>query len=97
VTGSLAGALTGSVNHAAAFGTLPATGALRPAWLLLAFPAFGALVLLLGGKRTNAWGHLLGCAMSLASFLYGVIIFVAMLGYPASQRSREVQVYTWIP
>src|SRR5262245_3428308 len=70
---------------------------MRPAWLLLAFPAFGAIVLLLGGKRTHAWGHLLGCAMSLASFVYGVIIFATMLGYPASQRSREVQVYTWIP
>ena len=35
--------------------------------------------------------------MSLASFVYGVIIFATMLGYPASQRSREVQVYTWIP
>ncbi len=28
-------------------------------WLLVAFPALGALVLLVGGNRTNAWGHVL--------------------------------------
>lgn len=65
-------------------GTLPAVGAAHAAWLLLAFPAFGAAVLLLGGKRTNAWGHWLGVTMSLASFGYGVVLFVQMLGRPAS-------------
>ncbi len=77
--------------------TLPAVGVQHYAWLLLAFPAFGATVLLLGGKRTNAWGHLLGVAMSLAAFCYGVVCLTAMLGYPAAQRSRDDQVYTWIP
>ncbi|HEX9528030.1 MAG TPA: proton-conducting transporter membrane subunit, partial [Streptosporangiaceae bacterium] len=76
---------------------MPAVGVQRLAWLLLAFPTAGAVVLLLGGRRTNAWGHLLGCAMSLAAFGYGVIAFAAMVSYPAGQRSREVQVYTWIP
>jgi NADH-quinone oxidoreductase subunit L len=77
--------------------TLPASGVQHVAWLLLAFPSAGAAVLLIGGKRTNAWGHLLGCAMPIAAFVYGAIAFAAMLGYPASQRSREIQVYTWIP
>ena len=94
MTGSLAGTLAGP---GAAVATLPATGVADLAWLLLAFPAAGAAILLLGGKRTNAWGHLLGCATSLAAFVYGVIAFFAMLGYPASQRSREVRVYDWIP
>ena len=31
-----------------------------PVWLLIALPLLGAAVLLLGGKATNAWGHLLG-------------------------------------
>ncbi len=78
-------------------GTLPAVGAAHAAWLLLAFPAFGAAVLLLGGKRTNAWGHWLGVTMSLASFGYGVVLFVQMLGRPASQRSLDDHVFTWIP
>jgi NADH-quinone oxidoreductase subunit L len=76
---------------------VPAVGAAHAAWLLLAFPSFGAAVLLLGGKRTNAWGHLLGVTMSLASFVYGVVLFVQMLGRPAGQRAMDDHVYTWIP
>jgi NADH-quinone oxidoreductase subunit L len=75
---------------------LPAVGAQRAAWLLLVFPLFGAVVLLLGGKRTDRWGHLLGVAMPLASFVYAAIAFAQMLGYPDDQRSREVQLYNWI-
>jgi NADH-quinone oxidoreductase subunit L len=75
---------------------LPAVGAQRAAWLLLVFPLFGAAVLLLGGKRTDRWGHLLGVAMPLASFVYAAIAFAQMLGYAGDQRSREVQVYNWI-
>src|SRR5215469_6539495 len=77
--------------------TLAATGALRFSWLLLAFPVFGAAVLLLGGRRTDKWGHLLGCAMSLASFVYGVIAFFTLLSYPAAERSRDLHMYSWIP
>jgi len=76
--------------------TLPAVGVQRAAWLLLVFPLAGAAVLLLGGRRTNKWGHIVGVAMPLAAFVYGVIAFAAMLGYPAGQRSRELTLYTWI-
>ena len=72
---------------------VPAVGAAHAAWLLLAFPSFGAAVLLLGGKRTNAWGHLLGVTMSLASFVYGVVLFVQMLGRHADQRAMDDHVY----
>ena len=47
--------------------TLAATGVLRASWLLIAFPVFGAAVLLIGGRFTDKWGHLLGVLMSLAS------------------------------
>src|SRR5499425_1410305 len=77
--------------------TLAATGVLRASWLLLAFPVFGAAVLLIGGRRTDRWGHLLGCAMSLAAFVYGVIAFFTLLGYPAAERSRDLHMYSWIP
>ena len=33
-----------------------------PLVIVLVLPAIGAAVLLLGGRRTDAWGHLLGCA-----------------------------------
>jgi NADH-quinone oxidoreductase subunit L len=75
---------------------LAATGAQSAAWLLIAFPLAGAALLLLGGRRTNRIGHLVGVAMPLASFVYGVIIFLAMLGYPSSQRSRGLTLFTWI-
>ena len=31
-------------------------------WLLVALPAAGAAILLFGGRRTDRWGHWLGCA-----------------------------------
>jgi len=93
VTGSLAVARSAAA-HAEA--TLPAIGALRAAWLLLVFPLIGAVVLLLGGKRTDRWGHLLGVAMTLAAFAYALIAFAAMLGYPDYQRSRDVNLFSWI-
>ena len=31
-------------------------------WLLVAIPAVSAAILLLGGKATDKWGHLLGTA-----------------------------------
>src|SRR6266700_8173079 len=77
--------------------TLAATGVLRASWLLLAFPVFGAAVLLIGGRRTDKWGHLLGVTMSLASFAYGVIAYVALLGYSAPDRSRDLRMFSWIP
>jgi NADH-quinone oxidoreductase subunit L len=75
--------------------TVAATGALKLSWLLLAFPLFGAVVLLVGGRRTNRWGHLLGVAMPVAAFVYGVIAFFTLLG--TSQRSQDVHLYSWIP
>jgi NADH-quinone oxidoreductase subunit L len=77
--------------------TLAATGVLRASWLLLAFPVFGAAVLLLGGRRTDKWGHLLGVTMSLASFVYGVIAFFTLLSYPSADRSRDLHMFSWIP
>jgi NADH-quinone oxidoreductase subunit L len=103
MTGSVHSAL---VSHALGAATLSsqaqpltplhATGVEDYAWLLLAFPLFGAAVLLLGGKRTNPWGHLLGVAMPVLAFGYGVAIFVQMLGYPAAERVRELTIYQWI-
>jgi NADH-quinone oxidoreductase subunit L len=93
VTGSLAAA---HVAAAHVEGTIPAVGVQRAAWLLLVFPLIGAVVLLLGGKRANRWGHLLGVAMPLAAFAYAIIAFAAMLGYPADQRSRDLNLYPWI-
>ncbi len=93
MTGSVAG---GRAPSAAVMTTLQAVGVQRAAWLLLALPLAGAVILLLGGKRANAWGHLVGVAMPVAAFGYGVAAFIAMLGYPAGQRARDMTLFTWI-
>jgi NADH-quinone oxidoreductase subunit L len=90
--------LTGTADAhalAATFTTVPAAGALRLSWLLLVFPLVGATVLLVGGRRTNRWGHLFGVAMPVAAFVYGVIAFFSLLG--DTNRSQDVHLYSWIP
>jgi NADH-quinone oxidoreductase subunit L len=74
--------------------TVAATGALKLSWLLLVFPLFGAVVLLLGGRRTNSWGHLLGAVMPVASFVYGVIAFFTLLG--DTQREQDRHLFSYI-
>ncbi len=75
-----------------------AGGALqRGAWLLVAVPLLSAAVLLLGGRRTNRWGHLLGAAVPVLLFGYGLLLFFDVRGLPTSQRSRTLHLYEWIP
>ncbi|MGH3402237.1 MAG: NADH-quinone oxidoreductase subunit L [Streptosporangiaceae bacterium] len=74
-----------------------ATGVSSAAWLLLALPLAGAVILLLGGKRTNSWGHLVGVATPILAFIYGAVAFFSMLSYPAgAQRSRDLHLFQWI-
>jgi NADH-quinone oxidoreductase subunit L len=52
---------------------VPATGLLSASWLLIALPLIGAAVLLLGGRRTDRWGHLLGTATVVVAFLIALV------------------------
>jgi NADH-quinone oxidoreductase subunit L len=75
-----------------------ATGAFKLTFLLVLLPALGAAVLLLGGKRTNSWGHLLGCAMPIGSFVIAVIEFFALIGRDGGQnRQLDQHLFTWVP
>jgi NADH-quinone oxidoreductase subunit L len=64
---------------------------------LLALPLISAAVLLIGGRRTNAWGHLLGCAAVLASFAWGAKLFVDLLGRSAEHRFIGETLFSWVP
>ena len=86
-----------ATNLAAGAEVSGATGLGQYAWLLLALPAFGAAVLLIGGRRTNPWGHLLGCATVLLAFVYGAALFFSSLGQDAASRTRELHLFSWIP
>src|SRR4051795_10608184 len=75
---------------------LPATGLLASSWLLIALPLLGAAVLLLGGRRTDRWGHLLGTATVALSFVLGLLCTVQLAGLEESGRSVGVDLFTFI-
>lgn len=64
-------------------------------WLLVAFPVVGALALFLGGRRTNAWGHLLGVVMPLGSFALAVALLVQMMSLPVQDRIVTLDLWDW--
>src|SRR6478752_2021369 len=68
-----------------------------PVWLTIALPLAGAAILLLGGRRTNGWGHLLGTAASLGSFVVGALLFTDMLGRADEHRTINETLFSWVP
>ncbi len=74
-----------------------AGGVIGVSWLMIAFPLLGAFILLVFNRYTNRWGHLLGVAMSLASFVVAVLAFVELLGLGEDQRRQAVRLYEFIP
>ena len=74
----------------------PASGVFSLIWLIIALPLAGAAILLLGGKRTNAWGHWLAIAMVWGAFALGATMFFTMLGEPEESRGVQQTLYTWI-
>jgi NADH-quinone oxidoreductase subunit L len=66
-------------------------------WLLVALPLAGAAILLFGGRRTDAWGHWLGCAAALGAFGVGVTLLSDLLGRPGDDRVIHQKMFTWIP
>ena len=73
---------------------LPADGLLAASWLLIALPLAGAAVLLLGGRRTDRWGHLLGTATVVASFVIGLLCTFQLAGL--DEKSVDVDLFTFI-
>ncbi len=73
-----------------------ATGVFALTWLLVGLPLLGAAVLLLGGRRTDRWGHWLGVLMSGGSFVVAVLIFFGMLGRSAEDRTITQHLFDWI-
>jgi NADH-quinone oxidoreductase subunit L len=66
-------------------------------FLLPALPLAGAVILLLGGKYTDKWGHLLGIAAALASFVVAAIGFFEMLGRANAERAIHTNLFSWVP
>jgi NADH-quinone oxidoreductase subunit L len=66
-------------------------------WLLVALPLAGAAILLFGGRRTDPWGHWLGCAAALGAFAVGAALLADMLSRDAADRTIHQTLFTWIP
>jgi NADH-quinone oxidoreductase subunit L len=63
---------------------------------LIALPLFGALALLLLGRKADKWGHLLATAMSAGSFAVGLAQLSQMLDREAELRPVTQKLFTWI-
>ena len=73
------------------------TGVFHLTWLLVALPAASAAVLLLGGRRTNPWGHLLGCAAPIGAFVIALVQLFTMLGRESGDRTIDQHLFSWVP
>ncbi|MGY1734087.1 NADH-quinone oxidoreductase subunit L [Geodermatophilus sp. SYSU D01045] len=71
-----------------------AEGLLSASWLVIALPLLGAAVLLLGGRRTDRWGHLLGAATVLAAFVVALLCTVQLAGL--EDRAVDVDLFTFL-
>ena len=65
--------------------------------LTIALPLAGAVILLLGGRATNRWGHLLACAAVVASFACSAALFAHLLHLPAEERVVVHTLFSWVP
>ena len=63
---------------------------------LIALPLFGAISLLLLGRKADKWGHLLATAMSAGSFAIGLFQLSQMLDREAELRPVTQKLFTWI-
>jgi NADH-quinone oxidoreductase subunit L len=76
-----------------------AEGVFSLLWLIIALPLAGALILLVGGaiapKVVDRWGHLLGTALPIGSFLLSLTMFVRILGMDEGERQIGQHLYTW--
>ncbi len=81
----------------AAVAATPATGSLTLAWLVIAIPLASAGLLLILGRRADAWGHWLGVAASTLAFVVGVVLLTGLLALPADERVADLHLFDWIP
>jgi len=63
---------------------------------LIALPLFGSAVLLLAGRRSDRWGHILATLLSGSAFLVGLYEFIQMLGRTNDQRAVTQKLFSWI-
>jgi NADH-quinone oxidoreductase subunit L len=73
-----------------------ATGAFALSWLLVALPLLSAAILLIGGRRTNSFGHVLGTIVPWIGFVIAAVMYLAMLSKPSGSRVFDQHLFSWI-
>ena len=63
---------------------------------LIVLPLAGSILLLLGGRRTDKWGHLFATAMCASSFGVALWQLIMMLDRPTEQRPVNQKLFEWI-
>jgi len=66
-------------------------------WVLIALPLLSAAIMLLGGRRTNPFGHVLGVLAPAASFVLAVFIFFALIARTGEARAIDQHLFSWLP
>lgn len=83
-------------THVPVVSPTDADGPFTLLWLIIALPLLGAAVLLLGGRATDKWGHLLGTATAATSFVISLVLFLNLLGRDEGDRQVSQHLYDWI-
>jgi NADH-quinone oxidoreductase subunit L len=63
---------------------------------LITLPLFSSAILLLAGKRSNSWGHVMATIVSACTFTVGAVEFFAMQGRAEESRAVTQKLFTWI-
>ncbi len=63
---------------------------------LIALPLISAALLLLLGRKTDKWGHILATLVSASAFGIGVSEFFAMQGRSGDARAATQKIFSWI-
>ncbi len=82
-------------HHIPVVAPTEADGVFSLLWLIIALPLLGAVVLLLGGRYADKWGHYLGTALPLGSFVISLICFFTALGRDEGERQVSQHLYDW--
>jgi NADH-quinone oxidoreductase subunit L len=68
------------------------------AYVIVALPLAGSLILLFGGRRTGDPGSgWLATLMAVGSFVATIVVWASLLGRSASSRTVDKNIFTWIP
>lgn len=86
-----------SETHVPVVAPTSADGVFGLLWLVIALPLLGAAVLLLlGNRRTQGYGHWIGLATITGSFVLSLVMFLTLLGRDEGDRQVAKHLWTWM-